>query len=342
MGITDTTLLEVMRAQDPEKLKRYVEKAREKLFRATGAGKELGVGAGNKIGRASRQYSHFAKKQLANTLRVDRSKQIDDLTKSVSDMTASMKQGEELLAQARQSHEKLRSRLNPPPRPGLSLGKRVGLGVGAAALGYGAYRGVKALRARIRKQHFEKKAAQSKAQESTSVCFNRMLRESGINADHVKLGLDVMKATGLDQAMAKQMSDGNQRKQAWKYGTRAAAVSLAAPAIGTLGFHAALMAGQIPEARKMGVRGIGNTLRKAYELHANHANPPAEIARQVAQFTFSKPWLGTVGGIGAAGGVYGLMKKAPTPAKVSMLTPKKQYKYIRKDNDKYIYPKKVR
>jgi hypothetical protein len=301
MGITDTVLLEVMRAHDADKLKHYVDVSRRKM--AEEAVRTKGLGPQPKTA----QYIRLARREFEN----------------------------------------YRTATKPPPRPstpstapvtkpaasmwGSQNKRRVKLGAAAALLAagaYGAYRHYK-----------NKKAAQEKVNESTSEYFNRMLRESEIKADHVRLGLDVMKATGLDQAMAKQMSDGKQRRQAWKYGTRAAAAGLAAPTIGTAGYHAALLANEAWKARKGGARGIKNILRKAYEAHQSYAHHPAELVRQAGAFTFSKPWLGTVGTIGAAGGVYGLMKKAPAPPKLSMLKPKKQYKYIRKEGGRYVYPK---
>ena len=216
---------------------------------------------------------------------------------------------------------------------------KVGAGVAAGAgLAYGAYRWNK------------NRQQKQKAKESTSQYFARMLREAEtrINADHIALGLNVLKATGFDQAMARQMGDDKQRSQAWKYGLRGAALGVSVPALEygiktayELGMHAL-------DARRNGVRGVGDILRYARDHRFGAFGYPSatmQAAHELGRAYTSNPaLLGKVSaGLAGAGALYGLMKKAPDGKKPTptLMKPKKQYKYIRKDGDKYVYPKKI-
>lgn len=212
--------------------------------------------------------------------------------------------------------------------------RRAKWGVGLAATGasvYGAYR-------------WNKNRQQQKAKESTSQYFARMLREAEtrINADHVALGLDVLKATGFDQAMARQMSDEKQRSQAWKYGLRGAALGASLPILDVAQENIRGLGHRIIAARNSGVSGVGNILRTAKDAHfGEYRGLPEQLARAYA---VNPAMVGKItAGLAGAGALYGLMKKAPSDKKpaITMMKPKKQYKYIRKDGDKYVYPKKI-
>ena len=226
----------------------------------------------------------------------------------------------------------------PAQPPKWSFGKKAAVGLGAGALAYGAYRWNK------------NRQQKQKAKESTSQYFARMLREAEtrINADHIALGLNVLKATGFDQAMARQMGDDKQRSQAWKYGLRGAALGASLPALEYgaktayhLGMHAL-------DARRNGVRGVGDILRYARDHRFGAIGYPSatmQAAHELGRAYTSNPALlgKVVGGLAGAGALYGLMKKAPSDKKPTptLMKPKKQYKYIRKDGDKYVYPKKI-
>lgn len=211
---------------------------------------------------------------------------------------------------------------------------KVGAGVAAGAgLAYGAYRYYK-----------HRKNRQQKAKESTSQYFARMLREAEtrINANHVELGLNILKATGFDQAMARQMGDDKQRSQAWKYGLRGAALGASLPLLDVGQENIRGLAHRIAAARADGVSGIRNILRTATDNHFGEYKPlPEQLARAYAA---NPAMVGKItAGLAGAGALYGLMKKAPSDKKpaITMMKPKKQYKYIRKDGEKYVYPKKI-
>lgn len=212
-------------------------------------------------------------------------------------------------------------------------------GVGAVGLGaYGAYRYYK-----------HRKNQQQKAKESTSQYFARMLREAEtrINADHIALGLNVLKATGFDQAMARQMGDDKQRSQAWKYGLRGAAVGASLPALEYGAKTAYELGNHVMDARRNGIKGVGNILKYARDQRfgAWGHSPLSQFASELGRHYTDKPALvgKVVGGLAGAGALYGLMKKAPNDKKpaITMMKPKKQYKYIRKENNRYVYPKQI-
>ena len=217
--------------------------------------------------------------------------------------------------------------------------RRAKWGVGLATVGAGVYG---AYRARLRRQHAANK---QNVKESTSECYLRLLRETEgrrITADHVALGLDVLKATGFDQAMARQMSDEKQRSQAWKYGLRGAALGASLPILDVAQENIRGLGHRIIAARNSGVSGVGNILRTAKDAHfGEYKGLPEQLARAYA---VNPAMVGKItAGLAGAGALYGLMKKAPSDKKpaITMMKPKKQYKYIRKDGEKYVYPKKI-
>lgn len=215
--------------------------------------------------------------------------------------------------------------------------RRAKWGVGLATVGagvYGAYR-----------LHKKNQQQKQKAMESTSECYLRLLRETEgrrITADHVALGLDVLKATGFDQAMARQMGDEKQRSQAWKYGLRGAALGASLPILDVAQENIRGLGHRIIAARNSGVSGVGNILRTAKDAHfGEYKGLPEQLARAYA---VNPAMVGKItAGLAGAGALYGLMKKAPDDKKPTptLMKPKKQYKYIRKDGEKYVYPKKI-
>lgn len=233
-------------------------------------------------------------------------------------------------------------------------GALAAVGVGAGAYGLGKYanrawRARKARKAAIAAQQQQFDATKQKVNESTHDCFSRLLCEGRIEPKHIELGLQFMQAVGLDKAMSERMQKEKHRGEAWKYAKRGALVGATLPVLDVAAENALGMGRQISAARASGVTGIGNVLRTARTKHFNTYRP---LGEQVVNNYANNPKLvgSVIGGLAAAGGLYGLMKTTDTPrmklkkgqtlSKIVM-KPKKKFKYLRKEGKRYIYPKEV-